>query len=193
MANAQERHAMPEPQPGRMRKVAVFGNAGGGKSTLARRLAALTGLPLHVIDMIQFREGGRAVPHGEYLRAHADLLDRDEWIIDGFGTVETAWQRFDRADTLIHVDLPLALHGWNVTKRLIGGLFADPEGWPPGSPLWSSSMNSYRVLWPCHRELTPRYRQLIADSAETKRAHRLRSPAAIAAFLETVARDCARA
>ena len=29
-----------------MRRVAVFGNAGGGKSTLARRLAALTGLPL---------------------------------------------------------------------------------------------------------------------------------------------------
>ena len=37
----------------RMKKVAVFGNAGGGK-----------------------------VPHEEYLKAHADLLRRDQWIID---------------------------------------------------------------------------------------------------------------
>jgi adenylate kinase family enzyme len=33
-----------------MRKVAVFGNAGGGKFTLGRRLAELTGLPLYVVD-----------------------------------------------------------------------------------------------------------------------------------------------
>jgi class 3 adenylate cyclase len=31
-------------------KVAVFGNAGAGKSTLGRRLAELTGLPLYVVD-----------------------------------------------------------------------------------------------------------------------------------------------
>jgi len=58
--------------------VAVFGNAGGGKSTLARRLAAATRLPLHVIDKIQFRPGGAAIPHEEYLRIHAELLSRDE-------------------------------------------------------------------------------------------------------------------
>jgi adenylate kinase family enzyme len=40
-----------------MRKVAVFGNAGGGKSALARRLAEITGLPLYTLDINQFREG----------------------------------------------------------------------------------------------------------------------------------------
>jgi cytidylate kinase len=34
-----------------MRKVAVFGNAGAGKSTLARQLAELTGLPLIEVGM----------------------------------------------------------------------------------------------------------------------------------------------
>jgi hypothetical protein len=46
-----------------MRKVAVFGNAGGGKSTLARRLAEVTGLPLYHLDRIQFNAGGGKVPH----------------------------------------------------------------------------------------------------------------------------------
>ena len=68
-----------------MRKVAVFGNTGGGKSTLARRLAELTQIPLYPLDLIQFRPGGGEVPHAEYLKAHKELLSRDAWIIDGYG------------------------------------------------------------------------------------------------------------
>jgi len=169
-----------------MKKVAVFGNAGGGKSALARRLAELTGLPLYIVDMMQFRSGGAKVPHGEFLQAHADLLSRDEWIIDGFGNMAIAWERFAAADTLIYIDLSLFIHfGW-ITKRLIKGLLADPPGWPENSPLWSSSAQSYRVLWLCHRHLTPKYRQLVAEGAASKRVHHLRSPGQICAFLKGV-------
>src|SRR5215813_11316240 len=92
-----------------MRKVAVFGNTGGGKSTLARRLAELTGLPLYILDIIQFRggrywpeqRGGGKVPHEEYLKIHGDILSRDRWIIDGYGSVASAWERFSVADTLV--------------------------------------------------------------------------------------------
>ncbi|CCQ57261.1 hypothetical protein CWATWH0003_0469 [Crocosphaera watsonii WH 0003] len=33
-----------------MKKVAVFGNTGGGKSTLSRKLSEMTNLPLYVLD-----------------------------------------------------------------------------------------------------------------------------------------------
>jgi adenylate kinase family enzyme len=174
-----------------MKRVAVFGNAGGGKSTLAKRLAELTRLPLHAVDMLQFMTGGDPVPHEQYLRAHAELLRQDEWIIDGYGGIAPAWERFARVDTLVYIDLPLVTHGWRVTKRLIRGIFVAPEGWPENSPLWSSTMHSYRVLWPCHRRLTPRYRQLIAAEAGSKRIHHLTSPAGMAAFLEAVKREYA--
>lgn len=176
-----------------MKRVAIFGNAGGGKSTLARRLAELTRLPLYTLDLMQFRAGGEAVPQDEYLKAHAELLQRDEWIIDGYGGMAPAWERFTRADTLVHVDLPLAIHGWRVAKRLIKGLFADPEGWPEGSPLWSSTMSSYKVLWPCHRRLTPKYRELVVAKAASKRVHHLKSPAEVRAFLDAVKREYAGA
>lgn len=176
-----------------MKRVAVFGNAGGGKSTLARRIAAATGLRLYVIDKLQFRPGGAEVPHDEYLRVHAELLSRDEWIIDGFGSVASAWERFSAADTLILVDLPLRTHYWWVTKRLIQGLFTTPSGWPDDSPIWSSSMSSYRVIGSCHRHLTPKYRRLIAESASSKRVHHLRSRAEITAFVDSLGRQHARA
>jgi adenylate kinase family enzyme len=176
-----------------MQRVAVFGNAGGGKSTFARRLAALTGLPLYPLDLIQYRPGGGKVPDEEYLRAHAGLPGQEAWIIDGFGSVASAWERFARADTLIHIDLPLVTHHWWVTKRLIKGAFVLPESWPEGSPIWRSSMDSYRVLWHCHRRLTPRYRQLVADMAGSKRVHHLTSPAAMRRLLGAIGREQAGA
>jgi adenylate kinase family enzyme len=169
-----------------MRKVAVFGNAGGGKSTLARRLAEVTGLSLYPLDTIQFRAGGGKVPHEEYLKIHTDLISRDQWIIDGYGCVASAWERFAAADTLVYIDLPLVTHYRWVTKRLVKGLFHNPEGWPENSPVWTSTLDSYRVVWLCHRRLTPRYRQLVADASSSKRVHHLKSPAEMKAFLRAV-------
>ena len=99
----------------------MFGNAGGGKSTLARHLAEVTRLPLYPLDLIQFKVGGGEVPREQFLTAHTNLLARDEWIIDGFGSVGLVWERFAVADTLVYVDLPLFTHFRWVTKRLIQG------------------------------------------------------------------------
>jgi adenylate kinase family enzyme len=142
----------------------------------ATRLADLTRLPPHTVDMIKFKAGGEAVPHYQYLKTHADLIHRDEWIIDGFGCMASAWERFSAADTLIYVDLPLSIHYRWVTKRLIKGFFASPKGWPEDSPLWSSTLSSYRVIPRCHRYLTPRYRQLVIDAAASKRVHHFSVP-----------------
>jgi adenylate kinase family enzyme len=169
---------------GHVKRVAIFGNAGAGKSTLAKRLASATGLPLYPIDLLAFRVGGGAVPHDEYLSAHADLLTKDEWIIEGYGCVPSAWERFAKADTLVYIDLPIATHYWWVTKRAIKGAFVNPEGWPENSPIWSSTVSSYKVVWRCHRRLTPRYRQFVAESAVRKQVHHLRSPREIATFVK---------
>jgi adenylate kinase family enzyme len=48
-----------------VKKVAVFGNPGGGKSTLARRLAELTRIPLYPFDLIQYRPRGGKIPDDE--------------------------------------------------------------------------------------------------------------------------------
>jgi adenylate kinase family enzyme len=169
-----------------MKRVAVFGNSGGGKSTLARRLAELTQLPLYPLDLIQFKSRGVAVAHEEYLAAHTDILRRGAWIIDGFGCMASAWERFAVADTLVYVDLPLFVHYWWVTKRLLKAPWVAPEGWPDNSPLWHSTINCYRVIGRCHRRLTPRYRQFVAEAAASKRVHHLRSAGQIRRFLETV-------
>jgi len=166
-----------------MKKVAVFGNAGGGKSILARKLSEITGLPLYSLDKIKYQSGGIEISHEEYLHVHSDLLNQEEWIIDGCGGIESAWERFSKADTLIYIDLPLLMHYWWVTKRLFQGMYKNPEGWPEYSPIWKGSLNSFRVLPLCHRRLTPRYRQLVKEAVSSKRVHHLRSLKDIGNFL----------
>lgn len=172
-----------------MRKVAVFGNAGGGKSTLSRRLAEITGLPLYPVDAMEWRAGGGAVPREEFHKAHAEVLARDEWIIDGYGSRALAWERFARADTLVYVDLPFLTHFRWITKRFVKGLYVNPEGWPERSPIVSSHVQSYRVLFSCHRHLTPQYRTFVEQARASTRVHHIRSPGEIRAFLAAVAQE----
>jgi adenylate kinase family enzyme len=179
-----------------MKKVAVFGNAGGGKSTLSRQLAKITGLPLYVLDIIRFRGGvyrldekeGGKLPDEEYVSIHREILSQDEWIIDGYGNLPTVWERISAADTLVHIDLPIMAHYWGVTRRFAMGLFQNPEGWPENSPIWESTLDGYRVILPCHRILTPKYRQCLAEAASSKQVHHLTSRTAMKAYLQAAAK-----
>ncbi|MEM9543234.1 MAG: adenylate kinase [Cyanobacteria bacterium P01_E01_bin.42] len=169
-----------------MQKVAVFGNTGGGKSTLSKRLAEAIALPLHVLDKIQYQPGGIQVTEEEFKRAHAEIVASDRWVIDGFGSPDTLWPRLDAADTLVYLDLPLPIHFWWVTKRFLTGFFDPPDGWPDRAPILKSSLNSYRTLWLCHRYLTPRYRNYVKQAATSKRVYHLRSPREIAQFFASL-------
>ncbi len=116
-----------------MRKIAVFGKPGSGKSTLSKHLASATGIQLHQLDSIVYKKNGDLVDRKTYDKEHGRILSTDSWIIDGFGPVASFNKRLDMADTLIYIDLPYAVSYWLVTKRLLKGLFVQPEGWPEGS------------------------------------------------------------
>ena len=158
-----------------MKRVAVFGNAGGGKSTLSRRLAEITSLPLIVLDLVQYQPGGKKVTDEEYKTAHDEILQQECWIVDGFGTLDTMWQRLEVADTLVYIDLPVLQHYFWVTKRFIRGFWVAPEGYPEDSPLLKSTLNSYRVVGLCHQKLTPKYRQYVEKAKTTKQVFHLQS------------------
>lgn len=90
-----------------MKKVLVIGCPGAGKSTFARRLAAVTGLPLHYLDMVWHRPDRTTVSREEFDRQLAQILSGDEWIIDG-NYLRTLPVRIRECDTVFLFDLPLA-------------------------------------------------------------------------------------
>src|SRR3954471_15053371 len=105
-----------------MARIIIIGNAGGGKSVLARKIAAKRDLPYREIDTIVWRPGWEAFPQAEYEAAHAKLIAEENWVLDGLGWTETLPARFGRATEIILIDMPLWMH------FLAGGGAAVPMG-----------------------------------------------------------------
>jgi adenylate kinase family enzyme len=120
-----------------MTRVSIIGHAGGGQSTLARRLGAWLALPIYRVDLLQWRPGWQPAPAEVIGGTHAHWLAQPAWIIDGWGGWPALAERFERADTLILVDFPLATHYWWAMKRQVRGGHAKMKhakrvcaGWP---------------------------------------------------------------
>ena len=158
-----------------MKKVAVFGKPGSGKSTFSKKLASVTGIPLHSLDSIVYKKNGDLEDRQVYDKAHEDILSQGQWIIDGFGPLASFNQRLAAADTLIYIDLPYALSYWWVTKRLLKGLFVKPEGWPEGSSVLKGSLESYKTLKLCPQFWNDEFRQKLDQYSETKTIYVVRS------------------
>lgn len=101
-----------------MRRIAIIGNAGGGKSTLARRLGAALAIPVHEIDLLQWKPGWVPDSPEAIDQTHNQWLAAPAWIIDGWGSWEAIAARFELPDTIIVIDLPLALHYSWVIKMI---------------------------------------------------------------------------
>ena len=102
-----------------MKRVAVLGCPGSGKTTFARKLAAKTGLPLIHLDFY-YHQTEHDYLHNEtaWTAKAKQLISQDSWIMDG-NYRSTIDLRLKRADTIIFFDFPRrkSLHG--VIKRRI--------------------------------------------------------------------------
>ena len=89
----------------RMERVAIVGPGGAGKSTFARSLGELTGLPVLHLDRFFWKPGWVETPRDEWRQRQSELAAADRWIADGNygGTFD---ERFARADTVIIVARP---------------------------------------------------------------------------------------
>lgn len=100
-----------------MQKVIIIGCPGAGKSTFGRKLADVTGLPLHYLDMIWHRPDRTTVSREEFDKQLDSLLDGDRWIIDG-NYIRTLPLRLFRCDTVFMFDLPLEICLAGAEERL---------------------------------------------------------------------------
>ena len=87
------------------RRIAVIGCPGSGKSTLSRTLRDLTGLPLYHLDAIYWRPDRTTLPREEFYPLQREIIERDEWIIDGNYRSTMEW-RVEACDAVLFLDSP---------------------------------------------------------------------------------------
>ena len=169
-----------------MRRIAILGNAGGGKSTLARGIRDELGLPLHSIDQMQWRPGWERAPKMEFVAAHEQAILGERWIIDGWGDFEAIEKRLCLADTIVLIDYPVRQHYWWAMKRQIKCLFRAREDGPPGCPMIPMTWPMLKMIGEIDRHLMPRIRALAEAHAAHSKLYHIRSSKDRAGFVSAL-------
>jgi adenylate kinase family enzyme len=101
-----------------VQRILVLGRGAAGKSTAARRVAEITGLPLIELDTWFWRRDLRPTPAEEWRALQTRLATGEQWIMDGdLGPYDQLDVRLAVADTIIILDFPLLLCAWRALRR----------------------------------------------------------------------------
>lgn len=174
-------------------RIAVVGNTGCGKTTLAKRLATRLDVPYVCNDEQIWGPNWTPVPHAQRVENFKRTLEGDRWTFDG--NVQNRSDRPDdqyllsRIDMIIWLDLPRIVAHWQLLRRTIWRAWSQ-------EPLWHDNRESWRInfasrdsilLWGLcmHRRYRRIYRHLFNDPAVAHIAKiRLRSRAEIERLMQ---------
>jgi adenylate kinase family enzyme len=168
-------------------RILVYGVTGSGKTTIARQIAARTGLPWHEVDNLTWEPGWVVVPVEEQRRRIAAICAGERWILD---TAYGAWLEVPlaRVELIVALDYPR----WRSLARLIRRtLLRNLDH----KPICNGNAESLRqtfsrnsiILW--HFQSFARKRDRIRAWAGDESGHavvRLTSPAATRRWLDSL-------
>lgn len=165
-----------------MKRVVVLGVGGAGKTRLAHAVARTTGLPIVHLDRIFWRPGWQLAPRDEARAALDEAVAGERWIIDGnFLSVGDA--RFERADTVVFLDLPRMTCLARALRRAFrdrGRMRPDlPDGCPEGFDL-----DFYRWIWNFGRDDRPQILERLEQTGAD--VVHLRSRADVERYVESL-------
>lgn len=100
-----------------MQKVIIIGCPGSGKSTFARKLHEITGIPLYYLDMIWWRDNKTTITAEEFNVKLEGIFAEDRWIIDG-NYLRTLEKRLRECDTVFFLDMHTELCIRGIVERV---------------------------------------------------------------------------
>lgn len=164
----------------RLCRIAVVGTTGSGKTTLAKRIALLLGLPHVELDALHWGPNWTEASAELFRDRTAAALSGDRWVVDGnySGVRDMIW---GKADTVVWLDYPLWLIMGQLLWRTCRRVFTRQQ-------LWGGNRESFRAqflskdsllvyAWRSYRRRRQEYPLLLSQPQHAHlRAVRLRSP-----------------
>lgn len=168
-----------------MQRVVVLGPGGAGKTEVANAISQRTGLPVVHLDRIFWRENWAPAPRGEARRELDAAIAGDRWILDG-NFLDAGDSRFERADTVVFLDLPRRTCFRRVLWRLVRDRRRGRADLPKGSRE-GFDPDFLRWIWRYPHVDRPRVLALLAELEDRVDVRRLRSPREVRAYLAALA------
>ena len=168
-----------------MRKVAVIGGTGSGKSTVAQQLAERLGVPHIELDAL-FWKPGWVMPTAEEFRPVVEAaLDQDGWVADGNYSTRLRNVVLDQADLVVWLDMPFWTKFWRLLRRTHRRIRTREVLWGTNVDTWRGAFLSRDSLFwwllKTHFPNKRKYRERLEGYPHV----RLQSARDVARFLET--------
>ncbi len=101
-----------------MKRVVIIGPGASGKSTLARQIAEITGLPVVELDKLFWQPGLVEMRRDRWVELQQSLASESAWIMDGdLGPYDAIEVRLRQADTIIFLDFSIARCVYRTLRR----------------------------------------------------------------------------
>lgn len=145
-----------------MKRIAIIGCGGSGKTTIGRQLAELINAPITHLDAVYYDDDWSTMDPDKFAALQEDLVAADKWVIDG-NYASTLPVRLKRADTVIFLDLPAVTCLWGIAQRR----WKYRGGQHDNTGVYDRITWSFiTYVWGYRREMAPRVRALIAEHAQ---------------------------
>jgi adenylate kinase family enzyme len=101
-----------------VKKIAIIGSPGAGKSTLARKMANVLHINVFHLDSFYWKKNWQPITRTEITEIQKEIFSKEAWIIDG-NFQSTMDMRIQAADTIIFLDFPSLTCLFQAIKRSI--------------------------------------------------------------------------
>ena len=168
-----------------MRRIAIIGCAGAGKSTLARRIGDLLGIEVIHLDRHFWKPGWIETPREEWIEVQRKLLGGDAWVADGnYGA--TMDLRLEAADTILFLDPPRRTCLLRVLRRRVRFHGRSRPDIAPGCPE-QIDLAFLRWIWAFPKRSRPAILERLERFGPGRRVEVLRNAREIERFLGALA------
>jgi adenylate kinase family enzyme len=115
------------------------------------------------------------VPESEYRANLREVLQRQQWIVEGWSYQSSLRERLAASDTIIYLEYPIWFCYWSALQRHIRYTCKQNPYDPPNSPIWRKTRKMVRAMWYVYRHYEPELRQLLPEYADGRFLYRFTS------------------
>lgn len=132
-------------------RIHITGNAGSGKTTMAKELGFLLGVDVHGLDKIVWQEGWITRPSKERRRLEEELCQKTTWVIEGVSSIVR-----ESADVVVFLDFSRRECYWRCLQRNWRYLFKSRPELPDRCPEIKIIPQLIKIIWQFPSQARPR-------------------------------------